>query len=135
MGPLMCIQMRLVPFFGFIGATSGVHTSVTHQRLGQRANSLAQHIAILRHMPARSQLGPVVVDSGRVTAEVVLRGWRHVRPWRRHRVGAGSESILPGRTRRSTPKPSLCLPPPSMRRGIVFGNLAANASGPLTRAL
>ena len=43
----MCIQMRLVPFFGFIGATSGVHTSVTHQGLGQRANSLAQHIAIV----------------------------------------------------------------------------------------
>ena len=30
--------------------------------------------------------------SRRVAAEVVLRGWRHVRPRRRHRAGAGSQS-------------------------------------------
>ena len=34
-----------------------------------------------------------------------------------------------------TPTPLLCLPPPSMRPGIVSGNLEANASGPLTCAL
>src|ERR1700730_10319738 len=36
----------VVDTLGSVGATSGIHNAVFHQHLGQRAKSLAQHIAV-----------------------------------------------------------------------------------------